>query len=113
MRTLYKRRKRVMTQRVIALAGYETIDSALRDPAFDLPATETALAISYRGKMFQGNLVAGLVWDALDKAHSADRLARIVMQRFHIDEVVALRDVAALLEVLKSHELLEEVTEVQ
>ncbi|MGH6711176.1 MAG: PqqD family protein [Bradyrhizobium sp.] len=111
MVTLYKRRSRVMTQRIIALAGYKTIDAALRDPAFDLPTTETALAISYRGKMFHGNLVAGLVWDSLEKARSASCLARIVMERFHIDEGTALHDVSALLEVLKNHDLLEEVAE--
>jgi hypothetical protein len=108
---LFRRRNRVMTQRAITLTGYETIDEALHDPAFDFPTAETALAISYRGKMFQGNLVAGLIWESLDGTRSADCLARMVMQRFHIDETTALHDVAALLDVLKDYDLLEQVAQ--
>jgi hypothetical protein len=100
-----------MTQRAIALAGYETFDAALRDPTFEFPMDEIAVAISCHSKIFQGNLVAGLVWESVDGVRSDDDLARTIVQRFHIDEATALRDVSALLELLKSYDLIEQVAE--
>jgi methyltransferase-like protein len=108
---IYKHRLRVMTQRVLSFANYGTIEAALCDPSFVFSMDETAIAISNRGKVVEGNLVAGFIWELLDGTRSADSVAELVIRQFNVDYTTARRDIDLLLDRLKSYDLVEETAE--
>lgn len=92
-----KPRSDLRSQKVMALAEYEGIVAAVRDPQCDFPSAETAMLVSSHGELFELNLVAAFVWELIGTDRTFDDVVNAIVEVFDVQEDIAKEEVGQLL----------------
>ncbi len=94
--SVMKPRSDLRSQKVMALAEYQGIIAAVRDPRCDFPSGETAMLVSNHGELFELNLVAAFVWELIGTGRTFDEVINAIIDVFDVQEEVAREEVAQL-----------------
>lgn len=106
---MYRQAKNVRCQPILRLNKFTSVQDALSDATTDLPEPEeTLLVLSKRGKIFELNPVAALVWEGLKEAASIESLANTVTSIFKVAPHDAQRDIQNVLSEFSRLQLVEE-----
>jgi hypothetical protein len=73
----------------------------------DLSDTETVMLDIERGTYFGLREVGKAIWEALESPTTVDAICEDLVEQFEVDVATCRREVAAFLEQLREHELIE------
>jgi hypothetical protein len=104
----YSRADLVLSQRDMRLIDYDSVASAVADPDFPLEGTgDTALLLAKRGEMFDLNVVAACIWEAIDGERTVLEIAAGLCTLFEVSLEEACGHTLKLLRELESMGLVE------
>jgi len=102
--TTFERSGSVLDQPDARLIDYPSVADAARSD-LELDANEPVLILSDKGRLYELNLVAAVLWEALAHKATAPELTALVTDVFDIDEAAARHDVMECLTDMRHNSL--------
>lgn len=91
----------IIAQRDISLYGFEELLEGYAGLGEKFDPNAPALALSFRGELYELNAVGAFMWESFEQTASAGDLEQLLQNTFGVDELQARSDVHDFLENLR------------